>query len=257
MTRNFLYHLSKRFKVFANWYELELMYAGFEKINGHKIKTRNGLNFLVRTKNDLNVLEEVFVNQVYNQKPVEVPLGGTIVDIGAHFGAFSLYAATLCKANKVYSFEPCPNNFQSLKRNLENNSFNNIITSIPKAITAKSCKRNLFVCSDNNGGHTLYCNAKNEPFVEVECTTLRQALEENNIDHVDFLKIDCEGAEWEILKSMEQETAAKIDNICLEYHFRPRDDFLIELRSRGFTVFDYEDSEKNGRYIKATYFASK
>jgi FkbM family methyltransferase len=61
--------------------------------------------------------------------------------------------------------------------------------------------------------------------VQVECVTLKQALKENNIDHVDYLKMDCEGVEWEILETIDEETRSKIRIIGMEYHLKPREEF--------------------------------
>jgi FkbM family methyltransferase len=225
---------------FSNWYTMELMFFGLREISG-KIKTRNGLKILVRSKNDLSVLDEINVKKVYNQKPLKVPLNGVFIDVGAHIGTFSLYAAKVFKAKKVYSFEPCPENYATLDINVQNNHLKEIITPIPKAISAQAENRDLFLSAENDGCHSFYSSNQQKNIVQVQCVTLKQALEENHIDFVDYLKIE----------TIDEETIAKIRIIGMEYHLKPREEFVKLLEKLGFTVFDSKEEWRNSIYIIA------
>jgi hypothetical protein len=110
----------------------------------------------------------------------------------------------------------------------------------------------LYLSSEDNGKHSLIPSGNSAGSVEVECVTLSQVFKENNIDYVDFLKMDCEGAEYEILKAMEEETGSKIGRIAMEYHFRPRQEFTELLNHLKFDTFEYESKKRNSLYIMAS-----
>jgi FkbM family methyltransferase len=229
---------------------MELMYSGLRD-NGGKIKTWSGLKILVKNKKDLYPLEEVYVQNVYDQKSVTIPPNGVVLDVGAHIGTFSLYAAKVCKARKVYSFEPLPKNYEILKMNVKNNHLSDIITPIPKAIDAQAGTRELFLDARGDLFPSFYSSSKRSNTVQVECVTLKQVLKENSIDHVDYLKMDCEGAEWEILKAIDEETISRIGIIGMEYHLKSREEFVKLLLQLGFSVFDSEEEWRNSSYILA------
>jgi FkbM family methyltransferase len=229
---------------------MEAMYYGLRE-TGCEVRTRAGLKILVRCWKDLYPLEEVYVHKVYDQKPVRVPPNGVVLDVGAHIGTFSLYAAKAYKAKKVYSFEPCPKNYATLKMNVQNNGLSNIVIPIPKAIDAQTGTRELFLDPRGDLFHSFYFSGQQTSTVKVECITLKQAIKENGIDHVDYLKMDCEGAEWEILETMDKETLSKISTIGMEYHLKPREDFVKLLDRLGFNVLNLKEEWRNRTYILA------
>lgn len=233
---------------------MELMYCHLQKIQG-KIETRSGLNIIVQCSGDLFALNEMYIKKVYDQEPVRIPYNSVVLDVGAHIGTFSLYAAKLCKAKKVYSFEPCPESYETLKLNIQNNQLNDIITPIQTAIDAKAETRELLIDPENSLRNSFYVsdqNSQRSDAVKVKCITLKQTMKENNVDFVDFLKLDCEGSEWGILETIDQETISKIGIIAMEYHFKSREEFSKLLGQIGYSVFDSDEKWRNASYIIAT-----
>ena len=70
------------------------------------------------------IMKEVWLKNVYDQFGVKVEDGDLVIDIGAHIGIFSTYAAEKNKSGKIFSFEPFHDNFKRLKfhKNLNNKS---------------------------------------------------------------------------------------------------------------------------------------
>ncbi len=243
-----LCNLCARMKVFSNWYRLELAYAGLQEIRG-SIKTRKGLRLAVRTLADLYVLDETYAKKVYDI-PGKTFSDVTVIDVGAYIGVFSLYAASMWKAKQVFCFEPCPESFTALRNNIETNKLEGVVFPFGQAVDEQSGIRDFYI-SPSYGAINSLCNSVLANKMAVECVTLKSVIEYNDIDFVDYLKLDCEGVEWGILNSLDVETARKIDVIGMEFHMRPRGDFISVLDRLGFEVLDAKDKEDSNLNIRA------
>jgi len=207
---------------------------------------------------DLYVITENFADMAYFPERSAIPAGATVIDIGAHIGAFSLYAASAAPKSKVYAFEPFPPNFSFLKKNIALNSFSNVMAS-DTAISKDNSPRELFVNPLNSSGHSL--TKKTSKAVGVKCRSLEKIFADFNINFCDFLKLDCEGGEYDILFAAPKSILDKIGIISMEYHSPhlfdvSRDRRLPEklaqyLREAGFTV-DLRHSNRERGYIYAT-----
>jgi hypothetical protein len=87
----------------------------------------------------------------------------------------------------------------------------------------------------------LYGKYQSDPVIErAPVKSLKHILDENGVDRVNYLKCDCEGGEYEIFRSLDDETFARIDKVAMEFHeYAPGQDrqILIDLLERhGFTV---------------------
>ena len=143
-----------------------------------------------------------------------------VIDIGAHYGYFSLFAAVnSAPDSKIISIEPDLLNFNKLVQNIKHNNPQNI-ESINCAIANENGQSEFF--SGNGVNSTLvgnYALNKSKSLSKtVETRTLAKIIEDNNLSHVDFLKMDCEGAEYQILQGMTSELFDKITTISMEFH---------------------------------------
>jgi len=127
----------------------------------------------------------------------------TYIDVGAHIGVTTCAYSRFF--NTVYSYEATQTNFYYLKQNIVINSLKNVIAK-NIGIYNKNCKGNIFKHEENNSG-TYYFKIEGtqeitENVVEsnIECTTIDDECELNNITDVDFIKIDTEGSELFILE---------------------------------------------------------
>jgi|TARA_B110000238_G_scaffold14253_1_gene13866 precorrin-6B methylase 2 len=67
------------------------------------------------------VFKEVWLKNIYEKNKIVVEEGDLVIDIGAHIGIFSTYAAELNKTGKIYAFEPFKDNFKRLEMHKEIN----------------------------------------------------------------------------------------------------------------------------------------
>ena len=200
----------------------------------------NGLKIYVEGKSDIARL--LGIKGSYEEETTTLLTeilkeGMTVLDIGANIGYYSLLASRLVgDKGKVFAFEPFPQSFLLLQKNIEANGFKNIIP-VAKAVSNQCGRQKLFLASDP-GQHTLGGKG-NSRFIEVDVTTVDEFVREQNIS-VDLVKMDVEGLEKEVLLGMEK-TISNSKNI--EVLFESWDEsYLIEckkvLQSYGLVIDD-------------------
>ena len=126
-----------------------------------------------------------------------------IVDIGAWIGPLTLYAATISK--KVYAIEPDAVAYSELLRNIEANShYKEKISTHKICIYNENKTINLWNDSvmGNSGSSIVESKMEHKNSIPVESQTLNYFLENNKIVHVDYLKIDIEGAETKVIPNI-------------------------------------------------------
>jgi len=216
-----------------NWYlPLFIRFSPFTSRDTEAlVTTRNGLKYVLRPKmGDLSILNEVLRNDLYSQWPVN----GTVVDIGAHIGLFAVQASA--SSDRVVCYEPHPRNFELLQKNIAINALNNV-KAIRQAVGDTRGVKGLSVYEPRSYGHTFYpWNGRDfVSAIDVESVTLADVLRSNELDCIDFLKMHCEGAEFDILAHTPQAVLDRVGTILIKYS---RDGAKIAdlLTSRGFVV---------------------
>jgi FkbM family methyltransferase len=170
---------------------------------------------LVHRLAEINVIFGNLLSHSYLPKDFVFKEGATIIDIGGHLGSFSIYAASQAKGIRVFTFEPEPENYRLLLQNIDLNRVSGVL-AFDKAVAATDQTRLLHINKQNPTGHSL--TRKSQEAIEVRCVTLEDIFKANHITTCDFLKIDCEGAEYDILLNCPQGVMKKIGLISLEYH---------------------------------------
>ncbi len=182
------------------------------------LKLRRGPTIEIRPQTfDRNIFGEIWIKRDYTRPPgFNIRAGDIVVDIGAHIGIFSLFAAN--NGARVYSFEPVPENFRLLKRNIQRNGLGGVITAANMAVFSRSGEIELYLDNHNCGGHSTYVRNFGMPKIRVPCLSLEELVKNNRIEQIDFLKMDCEGSEYDILCCCPEEVLRKIKRISMEYH---------------------------------------
>jgi FkbM family methyltransferase len=212
-------------------------------IDGLKIRVR-------RLTCDESFIRHVFVNRDYSQPGFEIHEDDVIIDIGANIGTFSLDAARRAKRGRVIAIEPNSENHALLETNIGRNRAGNI-TAVHAAVSATSGRVKLF-CASQGGFHSLIEGQPDDPNGRhelVEGLTLQQIFETYDIARCDFLKLDCEGAEYDILFGLPEEYYRRISKIVMEYHGpndrderQARADALVShLQRVGFLIVEYSE----------------
>ena len=221
-------------RIAKNWHKSLLACAGITvgliKREKNFVECRNGMKFFTNPdKTDLGVIVTVLDMDDY-KLPRRIT---TVVDIGGHIGVFTILAAKY--AERVFVYEPCPENYSLLKENIEVNNCNNVIP-YQYAVAKEDGVQKFYLSEMNTGSHSLNSFQNGSKFLKVKTTTLKEIFELNRIDKISFLKMDCEGCEYEVLSNLPKEYFNRIDEIALEYHYGHGDKILEILERNSFNV---------------------
>jgi FkbM family methyltransferase len=147
--------------------------------------------------------------------------GHVVVDLGAYVGYYTLVAAKVVGAKgKVYAFEPGPDAFALLQKNVRANGLENVVLE-QKAVSNKAGSIKLFVSDKHSADNTIYKSAHDpkRATVDIEAVALDDYFRGRD-PRVDFVKIDVQGAEGLILDGM-HEVVKKNPDVRMAIEFTP------------------------------------
>jgi FkbM family methyltransferase len=204
------------------------------------IRTRPGSAFTVHDRHDAATAWMVWARREY-----PVPRGARCVfDLGANYGAFTLFAAEAAPDAAIVAVEPHPDALARLVRAVASNRLTDRTTCLGVAVAASDGHR--WMSSDDHdagpsrGIHPPGSTA-DRPHAVVPTTTLphllERALGEAGAEAIDLLKMDVEGAEHEIVPDLTRSTLAPVRAVAMEYHPNaPRAPLFAALESAGFRI---------------------
>jgi FkbM family methyltransferase len=194
-------------RVYRNWWAVLLPILGTSTV----LELRNGLSYLVRSgTGDLAMVNEATMLDPYlGPGYLTVPEDGVVVDVGAYIGDFTMQMARACPRGRVIAVEPIGENVRMIAVQSLLNGFENV-TRVQAALG--NCEGQTEI---HLGGTSAYWGTG--PSETVRLTTLPRLVRELAIDQIDLLKLDCEGAEWDIFAASE-EVLPLVRQICMEFH---------------------------------------
>jgi FkbM family methyltransferase len=244
---DFLYKAAKFFRLGS-----KLLKFKVPKYNYEFYCRINKDDFIVMTRH-----EDVII-QYFHPKE-----GDVVVDVGAHIGRYTIIASKRVGPNgKVIAIEADPNNFEMLNHNIQLNRLANV-TSLNYAAFSKETRIKLYLPAGDiftkyNTVMSDWVWVKPEDkFVEVNANTLDNLLLQQQlqiaIGQVNWIKIDVEGAEFEVLKGAHNLLLNSKDIVLLiEVHGSP-DDYRVKveefIRSYNFKIELEKIFDKNGYII--------
>ena len=229
------FYLPRICRLFKNWPLYMFNYLS-RRIKPASYYLRNGIQLVDATGTLAGTIAVVFIRREYGA----LASYKTIVDIGANMGCFTIYAAQMCPEARICSYEPEENNFRVLSQNITVNSLQSRVTAHRYAIAGSSGQRSITI--DASPLHTLLTTPEGGGLRQtVSCTTIREILAEQRFEVIDFMKMNCEGAEYEILENCSPADFARITNLRIEYHNfdkeRRNGNSLVRLlRENGYSI---------------------
>jgi FkbM family methyltransferase len=202
----------------------------------------------------------------------------TIFDVGAHIGAISLKYNGLFPNSTIYSFEPFPESFKSLKHNtLQRKNIKPFNKGLGEYVGTSKFHSNIHeqtnsILATHEEGNSNWGNTnmlQTKEILDIELTTIDQIVKEENIKKIDILKMDVQGAEHQVMagakktieKGMIRLIYTEIITIPTYEGQQELDEALKMFRQFGFELFNIYNSghTKNGRlqYIDVVFVNAK
>jgi FkbM family methyltransferase len=170
-----------------------------------------------------NMLVGVWYKHEYAVPNMPVRPGDVVLDIGANQGFFTCYAAHF--GARVYAFEPDPESFERLVSNIELNGFSDSVVAKPWAISDRTGSADLLVSKELGGGMSTIIPGFSEKTgmhlartVNVPCHTMSEVFDLFSLSRVRLCKMDVEGSELAILRSLSPAHIAAMDSLAMEVH---------------------------------------
>ena len=238
----------------------------------------NGLEVVFQRRAELDhFFEDIFQAQTYLRHGLTIEAGDVVVDVGANIGMFTLFAATRAPGVRVFSFEPVPDLCSLLQANVALNGVDARVFSHGIAETDEA--RTITFFPNSSGMSSFYADFEQEKEVmkhvfrnekaraageldallvqedeliearfrgkqiSTRVTRLSTVLRAEGIECVDFLKIDVQKSERDVLSGIDAEDWSKIRQVAIEVHDLDGrlDEVVTLLRGQGFEVAAEQD----------------
>ena len=209
----------------------------------------------VGSSTDFFVLREVLAEETYRDVLPLLPARPLrVVDIGANLGATTIWLSRKARVSEAFCFEPEPDSFRLLNFNLARNGCTGA-RAIPKAVGGRSRQARMMLNEATPGGASIYAAAasgQESAGNAVEVIALGDWLRETP-GPFDLLKMDCEGAEWEIVRHTSSRDLGRFGAVMAEIHgdpegHQPVAGFAELIESRGFRTVRW-DGKCQGLYF--------
>lgn len=211
-----------------------------------------GLHWILRDEVDRKQLEgwtcfgdiwDAFVN-------AKVPPNGRVLDVGAHIGTFALPAAKFLPDGEVFACEPEAASARVYRANAALNGIRNA-RLLECAVGSQTGEITLYEADEHWASSTV-ATVKGRP-VQVQCLSLHDLMFEVGWSSFDLLKMNCEGAEYDILTNTPATDLACFRVIFSEMHadLAPDADvgaLMVNLELAGFDVRTYPKEGSDHRY---------
>ena len=211
--RNYISNLNKKFKNLTLVHHKDGFLVGFLD-----------LVIYVESSDEFFILNEVFVENEYN---FLTNSGSIVIDIGANVGISSLFFSKLNYVEKIYAFEPVKETFEQAQYNLGLNGKIHKVEWIKNIGLGKEDYKDTFKYNKNSKGKVgvrSKSSLNSDITVETEVQICDASSEISKIlndikTKKIILKIDCEGAEYEIIDNIfKSGVINQVDIIILEWH---------------------------------------
>lgn len=176
----------------------------------HTLKISN-LTFLFSSFPESDEITQLYVDKTKAKK------GDIIIDCGAFCGTtVYTFSKLVGDEGKVYAFEPDETNYKCLISNIEKHKLTNVIP-LKKAIWSKTTQLE-FQAEGNMGSAVKGASSRENNTVKIDAISLDDLIKEYNIPKIDFIKMDIEGSEEEVIKAMKHSLKKYNTSIIIEVH---------------------------------------
>lgn len=192
----------------------------------------------------LAMYDEIITRKYYEFKAdTDAPY---IIDCGANIGLSVAFFKELYPKSKILAFEPANNVFELLKKNIETFNYSDVIIE-EKAVWTEDGTLEFFI--EGSWGSRIKRSTDTRNLTKVQSKRLKDYINQK----IDFLKIDIEGAEYEVILDC-KENLSLVENMFVEYHSfageeQKLPELLILLKESGFRYYIKEAATNKNPFI--------
>jgi FkbM family methyltransferase len=163
-----------------------------------------------------------------------------VLDLGAHIGSFGILASHV-RGCRVVAFEPDRDSMRLCRANAVLNGFEDRFKFVEAAVGGADCTVRLHKALEN-WGHTIFSLGEGltGQSVDVPCYSLKKAIDALNSDFCAFVKVNIEGAEYEMIERTDEETLSRIGALAGEVHYdianRSPEHMISKLKASNFNI---------------------
>lgn len=201
---------------------------------------------------DRYVLTEVLKRKPY-LKQYQPESGDRWLDVGGNIGTFVMSVLENAPDVSVVSVEPEPGNFEVLELNVLENSLSDRVTALNAAVVGKVTSPTVPLYLGSSPGSYSLITKRGRDVMEVPVLSINDLLRDHSVN---CLKLDCEGAEFEIIQEITEDSWSRLRYLTCEFHFnilkdKPLNGFpkWTETRRLIASIFPFvdmvEDPQKN------------
>ena len=205
------------------------------------LQFRNGLQWHVNDPGSAAyIFQEMFIRGEYDFP--ELCGAKTILDIGSNIGLFSCFASLKNSNSQIHSFEPDLANYKVLEKNLEQLEAS---VQLNHAAVASVAGELEFFSAEFGGWSSAFgvLGAENAESYKVPAIVLSDYLQQHCIECIDFMKIDVEGSEYDILIGDDQLWETEIKCLVVEIDRTPRDERYAGVDLHAYLKEKFESIE--------------
>ena len=186
-------------------------YLGFGSLQFPHTIAVSGNTFRLQEQYDLQTLWQIYFRRIYDVRSED----RLILDLGANIGLFSCFAAVQSRQARVYAVEPFPSTFDRL---IEHTRLNGVTERVHcMNVAVNRLGTDAMMLTEGMASQMFRLATKGQGTIAVSGITLANLLSQIGCP-VDFMKMDIEGSEYDVLLSTDKDTLANIKRATVEYH---------------------------------------
>jgi len=189
---------------------------------------------------------EVYALRTYRLERFDL-MNANVLDIGAHVGAFSIAICSKYRGSTTTAFEPTPETFQYLTRNIANNDLAARIVPVNAAVSSRGAPVTFYVGGSANSTNSIFGDSS-QATISVPSISLEAVLTGERRGF-NVCKMDCEGAEYDLIEATPLHAWDRVRLILLEFHPVPGRNsaaLMSRIGSLGFRLVLQEDYASSG-----------